>query len=349
MWEKPNLPDELLVSSVRGNYGAPVSGIEFLPLGADASASVYQVRTEDGRRLLLKVRQGAICDAGLVVPRYLRDRGIEEVIAPLPTRAQELRQRLHEYSLILYPFLEADVAIDVGLSEFQWTRFGAAMKRVHSVDLPLQLRAQVREERFSPSWRELAGEIQRALQDGVSDDASKRELAAFWRERREEIEELFNRYQELGRSLQNRPLEFVLCHADVHPWNILVAGEERLFIVDWDSLLLAPKECDLMFVANGGFCGPRVEAAAEAAFFRGYGNTEIDPLALAYYRHDRVVQDILEYGDQALLRADVGEITRKNAVQGLKILFEPGKDAERALRETELTAPRVDLRGRVNQ
>ncbi len=41
-----------------------------------------------------------------------------------------------------------------------------------------------------------------------------------------------------------------------------------------------------------------------------YGETDIDPVALAYYRYERIVQDIAAFGEQILLSEDGGETWR---------------------------------------
>lgn len=80
------------------------------------------------------------------------------------------------------------------------------------------------------------------------DDPVALELAAFLRRRRAESLDLVQRAEWLAESLAAEPLEFVLCHADIHASNILVDGRDALYIVDWDGPLLAPKERDLMFI-----------------------------------------------------------------------------------------------------
>jgi hypothetical protein len=40
------------------------------------------------------------------------------------------------------------------------------------------------------------------------------------------------------------------------------------------------------------------------SFYEGYGNTDINISILAYYRHERLVEEIAEYG-QALLSTNV--------------------------------------------
>jgi spectinomycin phosphotransferase len=93
--------------------------------------------------------------------------------------------------------------------------------------------------------------------------------------------------------------------------------------VDWDDTLLAPRERDLMFVIGGlrrELVGPR----EEALFFQGYGAITVNPLALAYYRYARAVSDLGYEGEQGFFRPDLGLDTRREAVDRVRRLFEPG-------------------------
>jgi spectinomycin phosphotransferase len=119
--------------------------------------------------------------------------------------------------------------------------------------------------------------------------------------------------------LMGRPVDFVLCHADIHTANILVDGD-KLFIVDWDQPILAPKERDLMFVVGGG----EIRSREEELFFEGYGETAVDWLAVAYYRYEWGVQEIGDFGERVFLLAEVSDITREDSVRGFRQLFQPG-------------------------
>ena len=47
--------------------------------------------------------------------------------------------------------------------------------------------------------------------------------------------------------------KFVLCHSDIHAGNVLLGGNETIYIVDWDDPIMAPKELSL----NAGFDFPK--------------------------------------------------------------------------------------------
>jgi spectinomycin phosphotransferase len=82
-----------------------------------------------------------------------------------------------------------------------------------------------------------------------------------------------------------------------------------------------------MFVV-GGIGHGLVRPHETEAFFEGYGRTAIDPLLLAYYRVAWAVQDLAAYGEQVLMAPGLGEASRRDALDGLMSLFEPGNIVE---------------------
>jgi spectinomycin phosphotransferase len=105
-------------------------------------------------------------------------------------------------------------------------------------------------------------------------------------------------------------------------------------VVDWDGVIRAPKERDLMFFVDGIGAG-LVKPHETAWFFEGYGEVTVDPRALSYYRHAWAVQDIGGYGENVFLTPDLGEESRSHAARILRGLFDPGGIVELALATTE--------------
>lgn len=85
MIEKPNLQDEKIIACLSESYGIAVSRIEFLRLGNDSSAWVYRVIASDGKDYFLKVRRGRVDAPSVIIPRFLIEQGIEQVVAAIPT------------------------------------------------------------------------------------------------------------------------------------------------------------------------------------------------------------------------------------------------------------------------
>ncbi|MBC8171763.1 MAG: aminoglycoside phosphotransferase family protein [Anaerolineae bacterium] len=330
MLEKPDLEDQAIITCLQAHYGVMVLTLEFLPIGNDASAWVYRVRAADGQTWFLKVRKGTVYESALTIPRYLRDQGLRQVVAPIPAHNGKLWIAVENFALILYPYIDGVTGMEKGMSEAQWREFGTVLKQIHSLQLPAELLNQVQRENFVPKWSAAAREIDALINAGNYDQGSavKSELAAFWLSRQAEILRIIERCEELGQQLQTIAPKLILCHADIHTANILIDQQGKLFIVDWDQPILAPVERDLMFAPGNG-------SREATLFFEGYDVTTIDPLALAYYCYEWVVQEIGDYGERVFLMSDTGEATLQDSVRGFKQLFDPGDVVEGAY-QTEI-------------
>lgn len=91
--------------------------------------------------------------------------------------------------------------------------------------------------------------------------------------------------------------------------------------MDWDDPIMAPKERDLMFI-GGGIANVWNKPNEERLFYKGYGTAEVDSTILAYYRHERIVEDIAEYG-HALLLTTAGEEDRQEMYKQFIGMLEP--------------------------
>jgi spectinomycin phosphotransferase len=284
------------------------------------------VSTETPDVYFLKIRKEISNRAGFLLPRFLQDQGIEQALAPLPTKSYELWTCVEDFFFILYPFVMGTEAMETGMSDSQWTEFGSVLKRIHGTGLSSELLQYLRRETFIPNWSHLARELHKRINTQTFHDPYEKDLASFWMEKNEEIEIVIERAERIGRYLRQADLEFVPCHADIHTANILITPEQDVVIVDWDDTLLGPKERDLMFVLGGD----AFQTREERLFFEGYGNVTINGLALAYYRYEWCVQEIGDFGQRVFLTKDLGEGTRQNSVEGFMRLFSPGDVIEAA-------------------
>lgn len=333
MLEKPNIPDELIISRLQEEYGLRVSTLTFLPIGADQGSAVYRVITNDGTVYFLKLRKG-FDEIIVTVPLFLKSQGIQEIIAPFETKSKQGWADFGEYKMILYPFIEGKNGFEMELSDSHKRAFGAALKRIHTVKTPLELKRNIPPETFSPQWRERVKDFQKQVENGTFGDPNAAKLANFIKFKRNEISHLIKRTEELASELQSQAQELVLCHTDIHGANILITPNDQFYIVDWDAPLLAPKERDLMFI-GGGIDDIWKTKRDEAVFYEGYGKTKIDFAVLAYYRYERVIEDLVAYGEQLLL-TDEGSADRLEAYERFTGNFEPGQTIEIAKKTDRL-------------
>jgi len=331
MREPSKLADRTIIAALHAHYPIAIATLTFLPLGSDSASAVYRVQTDDGAAYLLKARTGeGFSVPSLAIPHYLHNQGVPHIAAPLPTVTQALWVSLDDFTLSLYPFIDGRTGTEAGLCDLHWRALGTTLRQIHSSQLTPDLEQIVRRESYVPSRRNVMGEMANAIARQDLSSPAERELAAFWRAQREKINTLAERADSLGRRLRQASPPSVLCHADLHTWNVLLDTAGQMWIVDWDETVLAPKERDLMFVV-GGIGRGLVSPQETACFFEGYGEATINPLALVYYRYAWAVQDMGAYGERVFFLSDLSEESRRDAVRGFIDLFEPGSIVDIAL------------------
>jgi spectinomycin phosphotransferase len=336
MLTKPPIADAAIITHLRDAYAIDAADLAFLPIGADADSAVYRATTREGRAYFVKLRRGPFDDLPIRVPWFLHQHGVKHVIPPIPTRTEGLWTALDGYTLAVFPFVEGVDGYEVDLGPL-WVDLGRALRAIHTLDLPADLASRVRRETYADTWREgVRGFLALAETQTFADPVSA-DLAALLRRNRSVIGTLVRRADALAARLRSRTLLFVLCHADIHAGNVLIDADRELHIVDWDTVTLAPKERDLMFPGAGLFGEWQPPEREEDWFYSGYGETAIDRDALAYYRCERVVQDIAEFCDQ-ILHSAPDNPDRANGLRLLSGQFLPGAVVDLAL-NTEPESP----------
>ncbi|HEX8219322.1 MAG TPA: aminoglycoside phosphotransferase family protein [Chloroflexia bacterium] len=329
MREKPGISDEQIRVCLSDEYGLSRTTVAFLPLGLDTNAGVYRVADVEGSPYLLKVKSGRLYEPSCLVPRYLRDQGIAQVVAPLPTNRGALWAGVGQWTAMLYPFIEGVAGWDPPMTGEHWEAVGAALKRVHQVTLPSEGFESLRRETFDPAgysrWIR-AFEAQQAGSSGGS--TSERALRSLWLRHQPTIYAMVSSMEALATMLQKHSGPYVVCHADLHPGNIIRDLAGGAFVVDWDDVMLAPKERDFIFAGGA----PVDDSARQdtSPFFAGYGQAEIDWRALTYYLWERVVTDLIACAQDVFFRPDLEEETKIEAVQLFSRILAEGGDVDTA-------------------
>ena len=301
MRKPPSITEEQLRACLQDQYDLYPVTLEFLPRGLDYNAGVYRVVSEQGTAYLLKVTSRPLYEPRCLVPRYLNDQGITSVVAPIPTRSGALWTKLVDWTLIVYPFIDGDTSL-TGMTNEQWKEVGTIFKRIHQVMLPPFGFESLQKETFDPTeyarWvRTFEAQHLHSRHDG---SGSSRALRADWVAHQSTIHTAVTSLEKLAGVLQRRAEPYVICHADLHARNLIRNRAGQVFVIDWDEVMLAPKERDFIFVR---------EAEADA-FWEGYGQPQVDWIALTYYRWERVVQDVIACANDMFFKDDVGEETR---------------------------------------
>jgi spectinomycin phosphotransferase len=239
------------------------------------------------------------------------------------------------------------------MTEDHWKAAGIIFKQIHDAALPYQMSQSLRKETFDPTeYIRWVAAFEARPASRKPERPAERALYASWMAHRPAIQSTLTALERLAGELRGRTFPQVICHADLHPGNLLRDRAGRVFVIDWEDVMIAPKERDFIFVtelqsqasdvgqASGLSLPPPgafpfvTELQSQASdvgqasslslpppdslpspFFQGYGHAEIDQSALAYYRHERVVTDLIECARNVFFRDDLGEATKSDSAQ----------------------------------
>lgn len=298
MLENPDIPNEKIIVCLAEQYGLQIVQVTFLPLGADLNTTVYQVDAADRTSYFLKLRRGDFDEAAVTFPKFLFDQGLTQIIAPLPTKTAQLWAKFTDFTMILYPFIVGENGYEVKPNERHWSELGTVLKQMHTAKVPVSITRHIRQETYDSHWRDIVTETLPRLERTTFSDPGATQLAASLQAKQDAILDLIRQAERLANLLQIQSSDAIVCHADIHAGNIFIDADGAFYLVDWDTLVLAPKERDLMYIGGalmGGWYTPEEE---ERLFYPTYGPTEIDPVPMAYYRYERIIEDIAVYCQQ---------------------------------------------------
>jgi spectinomycin phosphotransferase len=295
------LPDdfdaEAIPSLLGEGWGFDVEAADYAPLGAGSYH--WLVRDRTGTRYFATVddldqkawfgnTRDVVFDGlrrAFDTAAALRDHGLDFVVAPLPARdGATLRRIGPRYTIALFPY------VDGRSTEFG--RHESADERRTLVLLLAEL------HRATPAVASIANSTGLSLPGREHLGAAFRDLHTHWSggpfseaartalaANEEHVMELLETVDGLAATVTGRGGSDVITHGEPHAGNVMRAGEQR-FLVDWDTVSLAPPERDLWLV---------VETADDAAVYAEATGREVDTDAIEFFRLTWDLKDLAEY------------------------------------------------------
>jgi spectinomycin phosphotransferase len=281
-----------LAAALQRDYGLAASTVRFIPVGE--TAWCYQVTDERGGRWFLKLgRPGAIeparAEFALQLGHALAELGLP-VPRPQPTQGGAWWCWLGGLRLALFEFVDGAPLSDRDLSAAGLTeRVAGLAAAVHGATGALAVPVPFAE--MFEVWTDGLRGCLAALEAGAGGaDGLVAEARALVWPQHVALLGMQQRVQALGDAVRSRPRELVLCHGDLRVDNLLGDRAGRVWLVDWDGAMLAPRERDLVLFTGRGF----------AAFLAGYQRAadrgiDADADLLAFFLPRRNLEDLVDW------------------------------------------------------
>jgi len=291
---------------IEAGYGIKINSIKQQFSGADRNSFIYKVTTSARNDLFLKIRTGELFIPSLYVP-YLLSQSIQDhIIEPMKTHDNNLFLRLPEFTAMVYPYIDGSSARGIRLSTEHWIELGRVLKKIHNYKLPdkmSKIAAMIPAESYDDGWRKKLTKIIAELNNKERDSSYTKQFIFLYEQKSELIKFMIDRAEDLLAKTKDSREENYLCHGDIHAGNMLITREKYFYVVDWDTLVMAPRERDLMFF-GGGVANTWNKKEETEYFFQGYSDykTELSESVnqdlISYFRFERIIIDLVEYYDQ---------------------------------------------------
>ena len=228
---------------------------------------------------------------------------------PVLTNDGQYKCEDNHFIFLLFPYIEGYTLCDKPMSLEQKNELADIISELHRYGGEIPVGTNPIKENFAiPFCDELKKLIASNVQPGNN------ETWSILKKHETVLMKNIEKTQILAVKLSKENLPHVLCHTDVHGWNLMQA--DRLILIDWEGMKLAPPEADLF-----AFIGDCFWHNCSTEFMETYKkvnpNYEINPDSLAFYQIRRRLEDICSFA-QGLLYEDIDDEERRQSLYHLR-------------------------------
>jgi len=282
----------LLNDVIREKFGIRVVSFTLVPKWEAARG--YIVESSNHKSFFLKIYwDDKIPDSAFRFADDLFARaGIVNIAHPIPTSHGQMRIHIRGFQIALFDWISGRTAEEHKLADTQSERLGELLAKIHQTKTIIG-DYSVRETFAIPFKNRFL-----AIFDSMSKITNKStkyrtRLKLFLGPHRQEFMRELETLERLQRKVKTLNLEFVNCHGEPSPGNILSSDNGEVHLLDWDDPICAPKEKDLLFFKDNF-----------EPVMKGYsafsGDTVIDQDVLEFYGHMWNLGEIAYYGSKLL-------------------------------------------------
>lgn len=236
----------------------------------------------------------------LPILKSLHEQGMDRAAYPIPTQKGDLYLRAGNALIVLFNYIAARQS-----EAYDYYSFGELIARVHSMTAKIHI--PIPQEKFVYRYADTFPQQLEQIVKGEAGDAISRSLTSLVTKYNDEIHHDYDSFMSLRQELRGGRSRMVITHGDPGG-NTLVKSPTDLYLIDWDSILLAPPERDTWFFVH------------EPEFIRGYRSHypeyHADPALCRYFTYKRYFEDLVEYFTE--IRGDGTEEHRRKNLTGLQ-------------------------------
>jgi spectinomycin phosphotransferase len=289
-----DLDDQSIAAALRDGWGFDVAGVEYAAVGFGSHHWIARDPTGDRRFVTVDELDQHEAGPDGVFARLraafdtagaLRDAGLEFVVAPLPSRDGATVRRLgHDYSVAVFPWVEGAAGeFGADVPGTQRLEVVALLAALHAASPPPSIPRPAIDQ---PEARATVEDALAALDAEWTGGPFAEPARAWLRDHEGAVRALIDDVAGLARRVQKRGNPFVVTHGEPHPGNVM-RTRDRVVLIDWDTVALAPPERDLWSAA--------IDAPTTLARYTDLTGRAVDDDALALYRQAWDLDELAVY------------------------------------------------------
>lgn len=236
----------------------------------------------------------------LPVLEQLYESGITDINYPIKTRSGELFVLDGETLIILFNFIDATQTFG-----YDNRKLGTLIAEIHAKSK--EISSNIPKEDFLLLYKEDFEQSFGSALNPLKTDKYIDEMHKILQGYKDEIRADWKNFANIIQKCRDISFDFVLTHGDA-PGNVLVDKEQNIYLIDWDTILLAPAERDTWFLAESDEF-----MSVYKAFYPQY---EMNLLAYKFYLYNRYFEDMLGFIDEVL--SDKSDEHREKNLNDLK-------------------------------
>jgi spectinomycin phosphotransferase len=286
-----------LRAALESGYG--LRDVTLAPAPRGFVAETYIVTAGEGRyfaKLVTISRYSENIEASLPALLEMRQQGIDAISYPIPARDGQLSMVVDGRLLVLFNYIDGQWTFDYPFADYV-----RLLAQVHA--MTGRITRPPAHEDFALAFRDDLLRHLETVWTGAFTHPVEREVQTLMHGERDRLRRDFATMESLMREMQQAGHERVLTHGD-GGGNILMDARGKIYLIDWDDLLLAPRERDTWFYADS-----EEFLSLYREYFPGY---TVNQRVCAYYLYRRFFDDLEGFLDKIFAPTSTDDVKTTN-------------------------------------
>jgi len=218
----------------------------------------------------------------------------KKIPSVIPTVTGDYKYEDDERVFILFEWIEGITPREEPLTRPQLASLAQIVADLHSFDESLLTASNVARESYDiPFYESLLSRVNN------SDPNIPSEYLKL-------ITEKLHQLSEISQTLPALNLPFVLCHNDIHGWNVITQND-GIILLDWEGLRFSPREADLFMFKYERYWGRRWDEFYDV-YKKTHPKLKLNETAMHFFRLRRRLNDVDEFVSNIVLDNESDEV-----------------------------------------